>query len=353
MSSFGSSVRADALDHHHGLLQQQQFGPRPHREQLGDLEQLVEQPRHRDLVGGAAVDRLADRPERARELVDRLARRHVADLEMHLGGPPVVAGDEAVEDLGEEPPLLAAEPAHDAEIDGDDVAGGVDEQVPGMHVGVEEAVAERVPQKALDQQPAERRQIEAGGLERRVVAELDAVDPFERQHRPAPCAPSPPPGRGSPDRPRCSRPSPTAPPPRAGDPSRPRPSSRAGRRPRPAAAGASPAPVARRGARRRRSRRDRAGSARSTPGRSTLTATVAARLAVGDHRLVHLGDRGGRDRRPELGIDARRAAGRAPPRCAAPPRPAGTAPCGPAGGRDPAPPRCRRRRGASPGTGRA
>ena len=36
---------------------------------------------------------------------------------MHLGDAPVVAADEAEQDLGEEPPLLQAEPAHDAEID--------------------------------------------------------------------------------------------------------------------------------------------------------------------------------------------------------------------------------------------
>ena len=97
-----------ALDHHHGLLQQQQLGPRAHVEQAGDLEQQHQQLRHRDVFGGAVVDRLADGADRLREIVDRMLRRHVAGLEMHLGGAAVVAGDEAVEDLGEEAPLLRA-----------------------------------------------------------------------------------------------------------------------------------------------------------------------------------------------------------------------------------------------------
>ena len=111
-----------AFDHHHGLLQQQQLGPRAHVEQAGDLEQQHQQLRHRDFVGGAVVDRLADRADRLRERLDRMVRRHIAGLEMHLGGALVVAGDEAVQDFGEEAALLRAEPAHDAEVDERSVA---------------------------------------------------------------------------------------------------------------------------------------------------------------------------------------------------------------------------------------
>ena len=59
------------------------------------------------------------------------------------------------------------EPAHDAEIDGDDVAVIVDEQVPLMHVGVEEAVAERMAEERLHQPPRQLRQVVAGGAKRR------------------------------------------------------------------------------------------------------------------------------------------------------------------------------------------
>ena len=58
----------------------------------------------------------------------------------------------------------------------------VDEQVAGMHVGVEEAVAQRVAQEGLDHRARQRLEIEAGGVEPRAVGERDAVDPVEREH---------------------------------------------------------------------------------------------------------------------------------------------------------------------------
>ena len=95
------------------------------------------------------MQRLADRAQRQREIVDRLRLGHIADLEMPLGDHPVVARDEAVEDVGEEPPLLARDTAHDAEIDGDHRAGlGLGEEIARMHVGMKKAVADGVPQEA-------------------------------------------------------------------------------------------------------------------------------------------------------------------------------------------------------------
>ena len=57
----------------------------------------------------------------------------------------------------------------------------VDEQIAGMHVGVEEAVAQRVAQKGLDQGAGEKGQIEAFGLQPRPVGQRRRVDPFQRQ----------------------------------------------------------------------------------------------------------------------------------------------------------------------------
>ena len=74
-------------------------------------------------------------------------RGHIARLEVHLCGAAIIAGDEAEQDLGEKPALLGAEPTHDAEVDGHQASIRIDEQVAGMHVGVEEAVAQRVTQK--------------------------------------------------------------------------------------------------------------------------------------------------------------------------------------------------------------
>ncbi len=107
---------------------------------------------------------------------------HVACLEMHFGDAAIVARDEAQENFGEEAPLLQAEPAHDAEIDGDQAAGLVEEQIAGVHVGMKEAVAQRVAQETLDHLAPEFRQIDLRLLETRMIAQRDAVDPFHRQH---------------------------------------------------------------------------------------------------------------------------------------------------------------------------
>ena len=87
-----------------------------------------------------------------------------------------------MEDLGEEAPLLRPEPPHDAEIDRDDPALGIDEEIAGMHVGMEEAVAHGMAKEGLHQPRAERLQIVAGGTQGGMIGNRDAVDPFEREH---------------------------------------------------------------------------------------------------------------------------------------------------------------------------
>ena len=56
------------------------------------------------------------------------------------------------------------------------------EQVAVVEVGVEEAVDHRLPEEGADQGPGERSAIVAGRDQRVAVVELDAVEPFERQH---------------------------------------------------------------------------------------------------------------------------------------------------------------------------
>ena len=80
---------------------------------------------------------------------------------MHLRRAVIIARDEAEQNLGEEAPLLRPEPPHDAEVDGDQPAVVVDEQIARMHVGVKKAVAQSVAQETLDHLAAERRQVEA------------------------------------------------------------------------------------------------------------------------------------------------------------------------------------------------
>ena len=111
---------------------------------------MREQPRHRDLRRVLAEDRLADRAQRLGEGVGVAVARHVAGLEVHLGDPVVVAVQEADQDLGVDPAGVGVDPPHDPEVVGDERAVRPELQVALVHVGVEEAVAQRVGQEGLD-----------------------------------------------------------------------------------------------------------------------------------------------------------------------------------------------------------
>ena len=108
---------------------------------------------------------------------------------MDFGDAPVIAGEEAVEDLGEPDPRLAVDPAHDAEIDRGEPAVGKREEIALVEVGVEEAVDHRLAQEGADEDRGERLQIVAGVDQRLAVGELDAVDPFEGEDAPGGAGP--------------------------------------------------------------------------------------------------------------------------------------------------------------------
>ncbi len=59
---------------------------------------------------------------------------------------------------------------------------GIDEQIARVHVGMEEAVAQSVTQKALDHLAAEVGQIVTGRDESGLIVQPRAVDPFEGEH---------------------------------------------------------------------------------------------------------------------------------------------------------------------------
>ncbi len=181
------------------------------------------------------------------------------------------------QDLGQEPPLLRAEPAHDAEIDGAEPALRIDEQVSGVHVGMEEAVAQRMPQEGLDHDPAQGDAVVAR-LPRSPSMALSGMPSIHSMVSTSRAVALPVDRRNAEIERRraCSPPSRTRPRPRAEGPS---PSSRSGpasrRRRSGLQAAQSPARccsrVAAAKAMASRSRRNRA----RTPGRSTFTATTS------------------------------------------------------------------------------
>src|SRR6516164_6334338 len=108
--------------------------------------------------------------------------RHVASVEMHLRRSVIIAGYESKQDFSQKLPLLLSESSHDAEVDSDQPAVNVDEEVTWMHIGVEKAVAQGMAQKALNDFAAELRQVKAPRSQSTVIVETDAINPLERQH---------------------------------------------------------------------------------------------------------------------------------------------------------------------------
>ena len=74
------------------------------------------------------------------------------------------------------------QPAHDAEIHRHQPALAVHEQIAGMHVGMEKAVAQRLGEEAAHQSQRDFLGIMARGAQRVGVADGRAVDPFAGQH---------------------------------------------------------------------------------------------------------------------------------------------------------------------------
>ena len=112
------------------------------------------------------MNRLADRTDGLREILDPMHARHIAGLEMDLRHAPVIALDEAIEDFREKAPLFESEAAHDAEVHHCEASMRVDKQISLMHVGVEKSIPHRGAQEGLNDVAAERLQIIAPRSER-------------------------------------------------------------------------------------------------------------------------------------------------------------------------------------------
>ncbi len=90
------------------------------------------------------MDRLADRAQGEREILDRFAGRQIAGSDIDLGHLGVVALQEGEQHVGQEIARALGKPAHDAKIDDLDRTVIADGHVSGMLVAVEIAVAERL-----------------------------------------------------------------------------------------------------------------------------------------------------------------------------------------------------------------
>ena len=173
---------AHALHHHHGLLQQHQLRLRFHVEAARGFEQLAQQPRDGDITGGAAEDRLADGTQGLGKRLDRVLRRHESEFVVQLRHLAIIALQKARQRAGHEAAHAGVQPPHNAEIHRYQPTLRVDKQIAGMHVGMEEAVAQRLCEKAAHHQHRHLFGVAPGSGDGGGVAERNAVDPFAGQN---------------------------------------------------------------------------------------------------------------------------------------------------------------------------
>ena len=179
-------LAAEALDLQHGLLQQQQLRLHAHVEATCDLEQPHQHRRERDLLERLVEDRFADRAHGRFQFVDARVYGHPARVDVQPRDPVVVALEEREEVLGEVVLVARVERAHDAEVDRRvDRAFGIlrlHEDVPGVHVGVEEVVAEHLGEEDLHAVFREYPDVDVAPAQLVHVVDEHAVDAFHDHH---------------------------------------------------------------------------------------------------------------------------------------------------------------------------
>src|SRR5947209_18156819 len=87
-----------------------------HVEVAGDREQALKHSPDGNLLNRKAAYRFARGAERGRKFLNVVVRRDVLSFEVNFCDPPVVARDEAIEDLGKPDPGSPIDPAHDAKV---------------------------------------------------------------------------------------------------------------------------------------------------------------------------------------------------------------------------------------------
>ena len=140
----------------------------------------------RDLLQRPVEDRLADDADLGLELVDARVRRHPARLDVRGRDAVVVAAEEGEEVLREVALVRFRQRAHDAEVERDVLAEvrrvDGDEDVAGVHVGVEEAVAEHLREEELDAGARQLLEVDAGLDQPLDLRDRDAAHPLHHHH---------------------------------------------------------------------------------------------------------------------------------------------------------------------------
>ena len=111
-----------------------------------------------------------------------MVSRHEIDVVVDLGNAQIIARKKSGQRFGHEAAHRLVKPSHDAEIDGDQAAFRIDEKISRMHVGMKEAIAQRLRQEAADHEIGDALGIVTCRDNRGRIAQGRAVDPFAGQH---------------------------------------------------------------------------------------------------------------------------------------------------------------------------
>ncbi|OSM01499.1 hypothetical protein MAIT1_05315 [Magnetofaba australis IT-1] len=153
---------------------------RLHLELFGHRKQLGQQPRHGNIRQGLAKHRLAHLPRRLLEGVQIGVRRHKTRLQMHPRHFAIVAGEEAVQQIGQIAPRTSRELRGDAEIHHHHGAVLLHQNVARVLVGVEIAVVEHLFKEGGEQRL--RHRSANGVITVRVGRQFAEFDPFHPAH---------------------------------------------------------------------------------------------------------------------------------------------------------------------------
>ncbi len=183
---FGIELAAEALDVEQGLLQQHQLRLDFHIELARGLEQAQQHAAQRNLLERPVEEGFADGTDCRLELVDAGFLGCPAGFDVHFGDALVIALEEGQEILRQIVLVDIGQGADDAEVQRDVAAAvrpfGGDENVAGMHVGVEEAVAEHLGEKYFDAGAGQARDVHAFGAQRIDLRNRRAVHALHDHH---------------------------------------------------------------------------------------------------------------------------------------------------------------------------
>ena len=171
------------LGHHHGFLEKVVLRLDVDREAAGKLEDLPQNIAKRHLAERLSHHRFGHGADRLRERRQRHIIAKHAGIRMKPRHEIVIAIKHRRQKAGQKQPVGEVEMPHDAEIDRHQRAVGRDEDIAGMHVGMEKAVPEHLVEETARRRFGDFLYVMSRRLEPGNVVDPDTFDPFDDKHR--------------------------------------------------------------------------------------------------------------------------------------------------------------------------